>query len=333
MSQYKATTLADLRALPAEALLAAPPLIAVDGFVMSDLAGSLLKQGNAHVSEMVAGVTGQDGLLSYQELQMPGTVPNTTANITATLESYVGYDGTAQTIYDMYVTGDKVDPRDERAMAMAFLQMNSDVCLACPTTELLDDMGATPSWFYHFTYNPLPTFAGLAFHAGELPTLFGYLINPLRAAVFPPPDAGLSAEFMGRFTGFARTGSAPEYPGAIAWPKYSSTQRDGVQFDTPKTTAVTAFKSDKCAQWAKVDYMVKYYFCWYAVQENPNPAVKTDAEESTPGMSTGVLAAIVIGVIAIAGLGAVVFFRSASTSATTKDEELRLELEQGNDSL
>jgi hypothetical protein len=135
----------------------------------------------------------------------------------------------------MYVTSDKVDPSDAHAMAMAFVQMNSDVCLACPTTELLDAMGATPSYFYHFTWNPLPTLAGLAFHAGELPTLFGYLINPLRAAVYPAPgivcthaavplhythavlycthavDAGLSAEFMGRFTDFARTGSVREY--------------------------------------------------------------------------------------------------------------------------
>jgi hypothetical protein len=121
----------------------------------------------------------------------------------------------------------------------------------------------------------------------------------------------------------------------MAWPKYSTAQRNGVQFDTPKTTAVTAFKADKCAEWAKVDFMVKYYFCLYTALENPNPATKPDDgdSEKTPGMSTGVIAAVVIGVIAVAALGAVVFFRSASTVAPTKDEELRLELERGNDNL
>ena len=216
----------------------------------------------------MAGVTGQDGLLTYKELQSRGTqrkgahvVPVTKANITDTLRAYFGYDddyppGTSSPVdalYDLYVTQPKVDESDTDAMALAFLQMNSDVCLACPTTELLDDISnhksVEKSWLYHFLHNPLPGFTGLCFHAGELNTVFGYLINPFAAAIFPPPDKALSTDVMERFYNYANGQPPSGEAGAASWAQYSSTQRNGLQFETPKPSAFTQLKTDKCQQW------------------------------------------------------------------------------------
>jgi carboxylesterase type B len=300
------------------------------------------QKGSAHISEIIAGVTAQDGLLTFTELATPGTVPNTTANMTSTLESYFGYDGEAQALYDLYVKDEKVDETNPKAMAMAFLAMNSDVCIVCPTTELLDDIGSknkdvSSSWFYHFIHNPLPGLAGLCLHSGELNTVFGYVINPLRAAIFPAPDPSLSAEVIERITNFASKKS-PTASEAVDWGEYSSSRRNGLQFETPKTSVFQQLQADKCKQWARSSsappdsksLSPRDYFCWYSMIPNPNPAKRDDAKKMS-GISKGVIIGIAIGAVAFAGLAALLLTRSHKQGES--DLAIRLQLEKGSNDL
>jgi para-nitrobenzyl esterase len=99
------------------------------------------------------------------------------------------------------------------------------------------------------TTSPTPSIIGVpdlgAFHASELPFVFG---NPLQPQVpLAPEDLPLSKQLMGYWGSMATQGD-PNTDGQLAWPSYDTTNEKQIVLDLTSSTE-SAFKKAQCDFW------------------------------------------------------------------------------------
>jgi para-nitrobenzyl esterase len=138
-------------------------------------------------------------------------------------------------------------PSSYGSRAWAFVTMGTDMKRGCPTRRLANVMaGPTWRWLDTHVYENDPSFAdGRAAHIYEEPflwndfDLFGFGYTPT------PAEEALSAQMVGYWTNFAKTGD-PNGPGLPAWPSYDASTERTLTLDDP-IGIVDGYHTEQCA--------------------------------------------------------------------------------------
>ncbi|HEX8445765.1 MAG TPA: carboxylesterase/lipase family protein [Sphingomonas sp.] len=219
-----APTIAALRAMPADTLLAAQGRMndlrfgaVIDGYLLTEAPSVTFAGGRAARVPLLVGANSQEAPASA----VLGDAPPTVATYRRGLTRVLG--DTADALFDLYPA--KTDA-DVMAAATAIA---SDDFLALPTWKWADLQRRTgaPTFYYLYTHvrprmvtdasgNPLPWGA---VHSAEIEYALGNLdANPLYA--WTADDRKVSATMSGYFANFIRTGD-PNGGTLPAWPKAS----------------------------------------------------------------------------------------------------------------
>jgi para-nitrobenzyl esterase len=214
-----AKSLADLRAMPTEAILTAAgkagaPRFApvIDGRVLTEPVDQTYAEGKqAHVP-LLAGWNRDEG--SFAAMR-----PITAAQWKADAEKRFG-DHAAQFL-EFYPGND-----DAQAQRSA-IDFASDTFIAFGTWKWIEAQvktGESPVYRYHFELPAPPSKfhpGSFAFHSDEIEYVFGTL-DTRPGSVWRPEDRKLSEEMMDYWTNFAKTGD-PNGAGLPEWPRYDKT--------------------------------------------------------------------------------------------------------------
>jgi para-nitrobenzyl esterase len=222
---FHATSLAELRKLPAEAILAAatakttppPPRFApdVDGYFLPDSVSNLYAAGHQAHIPLLAGWNADEARGQVLLAKTPTTVDSFTAAAQAE------FGDNAQKFLQVYPA-----TTDAEALASAG-DYASDRFIAYSTWRWLEaqaDTGQSPTYRYRFDLGSPgdknhPALIG-AFHSDDIEYVFGTLDSRPEAA-WRPEDRKLSDQIGTYWTNFARTGD-PNAPGLPNWPTYNA---------------------------------------------------------------------------------------------------------------
>jgi para-nitrobenzyl esterase len=211
-----AKTLAELRALPTEKILAAAKdrkggfSVVIDGKVLTEAVEQTYAAGKQAQVPLMAGWNRDEGsffangitLASYQE------------------RAEKMFKERAQEFLKLYPA-----TNDAEAVRSA-IDFGGDMFIAFSTWKWIEAHKATghaPVYRYHFEL-AAPTskyvMAPAAFHSDEIEYVFGTL-DTREGAAWRPEDGLLSEQMMSYWTNFARTGD-PNGPGLPNWPRYGA---------------------------------------------------------------------------------------------------------------
>ena len=214
-----AQTLAELRAMPAQALLdsaskqGAPRFAPViDGSVLTEPVAQTYAEGKqAHVP-LMAGWNRDEGSFAAAQGM-------TAAQWTSDTEKR--FDDHATEFLSFYpATGDAQSLRSA-------IDFASDTFIALGTWKWIEAQvktGEAPVYRYHFELPAPPSKfhqGTYAFHSDEIEYVFGTL-DTRPGSVWRPEDRTLSEEMMNYWTNFAKTGD-PNGAGLPEWPRYDKT--------------------------------------------------------------------------------------------------------------
>jgi para-nitrobenzyl esterase len=207
------TTLAQLRALPAETILEASRKRGAGGFG-PDVDGKLLTEPVADA--FAAGRQAHVPLLAGWNLDEGNGAGMTMEKWnTFALEQY---KDRAEEFLKLYPGN--TDAEAARSAA----DYNGDMFIAFGTWRWIEahrKTGDSPVYRYHFEQPSPPSkfeVGGLAFHSDDIAYVFGTL-DTRPGAVWKPEHRKLSDQMMDYWTNFAKTGD-PNGPGLPEWPKY-----------------------------------------------------------------------------------------------------------------
>jgi len=258
-----ATALACLRAKPvAELLAAGGGLLAldwvpvVDGAVIPRATREALVSGRYNHVPMIVGTNHDEGRLFIQlQYHLGLQRPVTDAEYRAGVAGYAGDD--VEAVLARY-TPEAYGSRD---LAMAAVLTDSTFsCPAVTTVRAASRPWRPPVYQYEFA-DPAPPvmfpdpFMPLgAYHASEIFSLFATLEGLRPFTPLTPEQQQLSAEMIGRWTAFARTG-VPQVPGAAAWPAARGADPAVLSLRPggASTTVRTVDDEHRCAFWASLD--------------------------------------------------------------------------------
>ena len=218
MATLGATTLKELRALPAGTILAAATASGaprfspvVDGKVIVEPVAETYARGKqAHVP-LLAGWNRDEG--------GPPGQPMTAEEWRATAARLFG--DRAQEFLALYP-----DVTDEQSQRSA-IDYNGDTFIALGTWKWIEAQvktGDAPVYRYHFELPAPPSkfhLGSYAFHSDDIEYVFGTL-DTRPGAVWRPEDRRLSEQMMDYWTNFAKTGD-PNGAGLPEWPRYDKT--------------------------------------------------------------------------------------------------------------
>lgn len=213
-------SVADLRAMDAAALTQAAaaagfsPFAAIDGHVLTEQLVEAFDRGDQARVPVLAGFN--SGEIRSLKILEPATPPSASAYEAAIRERYRDLSADFLRLYP----GDRLR---ESILAAA-----RDGLYGWTAQRLVDRQtrAGAPAYLYFWDHGyPAADARGLhAFHASELPYVFGTADRLPPNWPRPPSDAGeaaLSDALIGYWTSFARTGR-PEAAGAPAWRPYDS---------------------------------------------------------------------------------------------------------------
>jgi para-nitrobenzyl esterase len=218
-----ASTLSQMRALPADALLAARDKanistgIIIDGYALSEAPSVTFAKGRAAHVPLLVGTNSQEGPASALLGDGPATVANYRAGLARTLGDK------ADAIFALYPA------RSDDEVVGAATAVASDDFLALPTWKWFDLQRRTgaPTFLYQFTkvrppfVTDPPTKAAEwgAVHSAEIEYALGNLdVNPLYR--WDADDRTVSATMTRYWANFAAHGD-PNGPGLPSWPRAS----------------------------------------------------------------------------------------------------------------
>ncbi len=116
-----------------------------------------------------------------------------------------------------------------------------------------------PVYEYEFDHTPNPFILAMpgidlgAFHAAELPYVFGAPTESSGNFTFTPAEQHLSDTVAGAWARFAATGSPSG--GGLTWPRLTTPSGAYLVLDTP-TSVATGMKADPCRFWARTGWTV-----------------------------------------------------------------------------
>ena len=164
---------------------------------------------------------------------------------------------------------------------VALAEVATDVIFRCPGKQEVAKLAAyVPAYLYQFEYPngrsqlelaiefnvldaELPTYGLGAFHAADVPYVFGYspilgfdLSDGLELLLneWEPDtaDERVWSNMLGYFARFAATGD-PNAEGAAPWPSYDADSDEHLILDDPVRSGTNV--ADKCSFWADKDYL------------------------------------------------------------------------------
>src|SRR5271165_846755 len=230
------STLAELRAIPAEKLLEAfaPPKSRgfdfdadVDGYFLPEPVPAIFAAGKQNDVPLLAGWNHDEGSFEIESLPQKPTAD--------TLKAYAQKD-----IGDNAAEFLKLYPADtpEQALRSA-LDFAGDRFIAFSTwawIEAQTKTGKQPVYRYRFDLGPPnPKGPSMAYHSAEIEYVFGQLDSKAEVA-WRPEDRALSAEMQKYWANFARSGD-PNGPGLPKWPGYSAADGWEMMFLDAKSAA------------------------------------------------------------------------------------------------
>lgn len=240
-----ATSLANLRTLTAETILAASrkpgaPRFApvVDGKVLTEPIAQTYAEGKQAHIPLLAGWNRDEGSFSAEH------------GMTVTQwksEAEKRFGENAARFLELYPAAD-----DAQALRSS-IDFSSDTFIAFSTWKWIEAQvktGEAPVYRYHFELPATPSkFHGpFAFHSDEIEYVFGTL-DTRPGAVWRPEDRKLSEEMMDYWTNFAKTGD-PNGSGLPAWPRYDKTD-EVLHLDSETQAAPDTTR-------ARYEFLVKY---------------------------------------------------------------------------
>jgi para-nitrobenzyl esterase len=196
-----AATAAELRALPAEALIAkvdGPFGPFVDGKLMTQTPAQAFASGRAYDVPMIIGAnSGEDSLLGAWKPAMAAMIPAAARNV------YVEEAAKGDEALTRAVFGDRLMVAPARWIAAKAA-------------------GGKPAWLYHFSYvgsRFRPMGITRAFHAAEIQYVFEYWGRRTPMSLVSDEDKAMADLMHGCWVAFAKTGTPS--CGAAPWPAYS----------------------------------------------------------------------------------------------------------------
>jgi para-nitrobenzyl esterase len=218
-------TAAELRALPVDALLAATPVTSpepyclpvVDGRVVAEPPEAAFASGRAQAVPLLVGINDDEGTVLWRDPPA------------ADLAAYREFLA-ARFRQDPDDLLRHAPARTDADVLPSWQRLMGTVAFEAPARWLARTAAArgTPVWFYHFTRvgDAPPASALGAFHASELPFVFGTLDRAPALWGRAAYDAELSDRMGAHWAAFAASGDpntgGPDAAGRAAWPAYDA---------------------------------------------------------------------------------------------------------------
>ena len=266
-----ASSLADLRKMPAEKIMAATHGLAwpnVDGWVIPSDQVSLYDAKKFNDTPILVGYNSDEGLV-FSHFATPQ------AYIDATKKRY---DAFADKLLEEYPAGDKGHPKSAR-------DLSRDAAFGWHTwtwARKQSALGKSKAYLYYFDQHPdyppgSPREGQGMWHGGEVPYVFGHDFDPQNGT--PTFKDRAISDAMGTYwTNFAKYGN-PNGPGELNWPAFSDQNPDVMVFaGTPHIGPI-----DNLAGLKTLDS----YFAWRRSPEG----IKASAVEDAKPATTNVLGA------------------------------------------
>jgi para-nitrobenzyl esterase len=232
-TQLHATTLAELRALPAADLLAATKTGGhfgpdVDGYFLPASPAAIFAEGKQNDVPMIAGWNHDEGGSGKADTTITPTGGSSAAAATDAPSDLDRLKAIATRDFAAHAQEFLAAfPATTDAEALSRIQQyNTDRFIAYGTWNWLESQTATgkaPAYRYEFDLVPPPDPARPGrfgvFHSDDIEYVFGNL-DSRKGITWTPKDYAMSDQMMTYWTNFARTGN-PNGNGVVNWPTYN----------------------------------------------------------------------------------------------------------------
>jgi para-nitrobenzyl esterase len=215
----------------------------VDGFVLQDDPVKVIAEGSFHKVPTLIGNNRNEATIFFY-LQGTGldlTAPEDAASYEALEESFFPGNGAA-------IVAEYPISSFEGSYKAAAAEAMGDAAFVCGARRVAHALAASgvPTFRYDFNHALDLGMPGLgAFHASELPFVFG---NPLEPRVpLAARDLPVVDQVMAYWGSMAKHGN-PSHAGGLAWPRYDTTNETQLVLGATASTA-SAFKKEKCSFW------------------------------------------------------------------------------------
>jgi para-nitrobenzyl esterase len=223
----------------------------VDGVTVPGNVPRLLATGHFHRVPVIVGANRDEGRLFVGLRQLEIGSPLTAARWAASVTAYFGPTTGARVIRQYPLSA---YPDAGAALGQAV----GDAVLTCPAVASAKALSRwVPVYEYEYDHAPNPFILATpgidlgAFHAAELPYVFGAPTQSSGNFGFTPAEQQLSDTVAGAWARFAVTGSPSG--GGLAWPRLTSPSGPYLVLDTP-TSSARAMKAAPCGFWASTGW-------------------------------------------------------------------------------
>lgn len=224
-----------------------------DGVTVPGNVSRLLATGKFRRVPVIVGANRDEGRLFVGLHQLEIGNPLTAAQWTASVTAYFGPTVGAR-VMQQYPLSAYPDA------GAALGQAVGDAVLACPAVASAIALARwVPVYEYEYDHAPNPFILAMpgidlgAFHAAEMPYVFGAPTQSSGNFSFNPAEQKLSDTVAGAWARFAATGSPAG--GGLTWPRLTGSSGSYLVLDTP-TSLARAMKAAPCGFWADTGWTV-----------------------------------------------------------------------------